>query len=200
MLIRLDSANIQWLLLPNHLQNLGLYRYIPKSHLSVLSHLIRSQWTVLGQRTNQENPKKWFRSKASAKGKQINWRHVTSSAWLGPFDSFPVCRTFLQGKMQFIDGQNRKISSEDTRLSFRTIKYTYWSTKNSEKNFRVINIFNANRKIIVLFSQRHQNERLCRFNDMARKPLIWPMRWPLCSWPSKNNVVFFFLSKLMAHV
>ena len=122
MLVRLDSAKIQWLRLPNHLQNLGLYWYIPQSQLSVLSHLILSQWTVLGQRTNQENPKKWLRSQALAKGKQINWRHVTSSAWLGPYNSFPVSRIFLQEKLQFIDGENQKISSDDTCLNFRTIK------------------------------------------------------------------------------
>ena len=38
------------------------------------------------------------------------------------------------------------------------------------------------------FLPLHQNERLCRFYFIARKLL------------RKNNVVLFFLSKLMAHV
>ena len=45
------------------------------------------------------------------------WRHQPGS--------------LLQGKMQFFDGQNRKISAEDTHLNFRIIKYTHWRTKNS---------------------------------------------------------------------
>ena len=53
---------------------------------------------IFGPKNQEEKPKEMTRTEVSAKG----WRHVTSSALLRSFNSFPVSRTFRQEKRSFL--------------------------------------------------------------------------------------------------
>ena len=112
---------------------------------------------------------------------------MTSSAWLGPFNSFPVSRIFLQGKMQFIESKD--FFGRTHLWTSELLKCTYWRTKNSEKTFCVIYTFDANRKIIVLFFYRF----------IRTKDYVALITWPENPY-SKIMLFSFFFRSWMAHV